>query len=223
MSNMQIMTGIPILICGFSSLHCGLSAYHWQVLGYLARFSSITQLSALTFLRNYLYNRPRERFLRLLAMFIFLCMLTIATIPTASFTWLYNDGFTSDTSSSEYAVCYFARTPNIDRLAFKSMAISTSLLVFSFSTCVIKLHQPLSEIVKGARRRLNSSYQNRLRRLYTWSEPSGSSGWKRIVVYRPCHAALFFSRLLADTYSSMLMEVSAKKNVANAVLLKIAR
>ncbi|KAG4437349.1 hypothetical protein IFR05_007155 [Cadophora sp. M221] len=207
MSNMQIMTGIPILICGFASLHCGLSAYHWQILVYLARFSSITQLSALTFLRNYLYNHPRERFLRILAMFIFLCMLTIATIPTANFTWLYDDGLAGDTSPSEYAVCYFARTPNIDRLAFKSMAISTSLLVFSFGTCVIKLHRPLSEMVRGTRRRLSSAYRNRLRRLYMWSETGDSSRWKRTVVYTPCHVALFFSRLLIDTYSSMFMEV----------------
>lgn len=60
MSDLQILTGISILISGYAQLECGLSCYHWQVLVYLAWFSSLTHLSCLTLLRNYLCQSPRR-------------------------------------------------------------------------------------------------------------------------------------------------------------------
>lgn len=87
MSDLQIITGISILFTGFLQLRCGLSAYHWQVLVNLAWFSSLTHLSCLTFLRNYLYNRPAQRAWRLVAMAAFLIMLLAAFEPTKNYTW----------------------------------------------------------------------------------------------------------------------------------------
>ena len=85
MSDLQIITGLSILISGFALLRCGLQTYHWQILVYLAWFSSLTHLSCLTLLRNYLYNHPTERLWRLLGMGLIVVMLVGAILPTASF------------------------------------------------------------------------------------------------------------------------------------------
>jgi hypothetical protein len=147
MSDLQIITGIAILVSGFASLHCGISAYHWQMVVYLAWFSSITHLSALTFLRNYLRNHAEERLWRLICMFLFLCMLITAIFPTGDFDWLYNtDGFTY-TTASDYAVCSIQDPWFENSAAYGSMIVSILLLIFSFATRVIKLHKPLSDLV----------------------------------------------------------------------------
>jgi len=85
LADIQIITGIGILISGYASLHCGLSAYHWQLVIYLTWFSSITHLSALTFLRNYLHNHRGQLIWRLASMLVLLTLLGIAVGPTGHF------------------------------------------------------------------------------------------------------------------------------------------
>ncbi|KAK9847366.1 hypothetical protein MYU51_019519 [Penicillium brevicompactum] len=70
MSDVQIITGISIIVSGAAQLKCGISTHQWQVLVYLAWFSSLTHLSCLTLLRNYLHQRPAERIWRLFCIFI---------------------------------------------------------------------------------------------------------------------------------------------------------
>lgn len=53
MSDFQLITGLAILISGFTQLQTGISAYHWQRLVQLAWFSSVTHLCCLTALRDY--------------------------------------------------------------------------------------------------------------------------------------------------------------------------
>jgi hypothetical protein len=143
MSDLQIVTGISILVSGFASLRCGLSAYHWQVLVYLAWFSSITHLSALSFLRNYLYNHQTERLLRLISMFLFIVMLLIAMLPTGNFTWLAPNE-DSPAVPGSFAACYFPGQLNRSLISFQSMLLSVLLLVVAFGNRVIKLHELLS-------------------------------------------------------------------------------
>ena len=87
MSDIQILTGSSILISGYLQLYCGLSAYHWQMLVYLAWFSSLTHMSCLTFLRSYLYHRHVERTWRLIAMGLLIVVLIFALIPTGNYVW----------------------------------------------------------------------------------------------------------------------------------------
>ncbi|KAM7215095.1 hypothetical protein V8F06_009549, partial [Rhypophila decipiens] len=68
MSDIQIFTGLSILISAFANLQCGISCYHWQVMVYLSWFSALTHLSCLTVLRNQLYNSKGERTWRILGM-----------------------------------------------------------------------------------------------------------------------------------------------------------
>ncbi|KAH8884072.1 hypothetical protein GQ53DRAFT_830005 [Thozetella sp. PMI_491] len=106
----QIVTGIGILVSGFGSLKNGLSAYHWQLIVYLAWFANLTHISGLTFLRNYLQKHRDERNWRLAAMGILLVFLIIAEVPTGFFNWSNTGPYPGEISaanSSSYASCFF--------------------------------------------------------------------------------------------------------------------
>src|SRR5947207_386718 len=114
MSDLQIVTGFSIIISGFIQLHCGISAYHWQILVYLAWFSSLTHLTCLTVLRNYLFNNPGQRLWRWVAMGVIIVMLVVALYPTGSFDWVGNSTFSIPADQlqpppSSYAICFFRK------------------------------------------------------------------------------------------------------------------
>lgn len=92
LSDQQIVTGLAILIAGFSQLSCSIDAYHWQIMISLAWFSSVTHLTTLTILQDYLRERPILRILRVLFMLAIVTMLTFAQLLTSVNTWpsLYN-------------------------------------------------------------------------------------------------------------------------------------
>ncbi|KAJ5522095.1 hypothetical protein N7527_006210 [Penicillium freii] len=108
MSDVQIITGISIIVSGAAQLKCGISTHQWQVLVYLAWFSSLTHLSCLTLLRNYLHQRPAERIWRLFCMFVLVVLLILAFLPTANYRWQY--GYSAKSTGrpalQDYAICY---------------------------------------------------------------------------------------------------------------------
>jgi hypothetical protein len=83
MSDFQMITGLSILISGYTQLRCGLQAYYWQRVVYLAWFSSITHLCCLTFLREYFSRNKVAYCWRLPGMIILILMLVVAYVPTA--------------------------------------------------------------------------------------------------------------------------------------------
>ncbi|KAK1477975.1 hypothetical protein CABS01_03277 [Colletotrichum abscissum] len=85
--DVQMITGMSILIGGFICLDEHLSALHWQIITYLAWFSSVTHLSGLTVLRRYFQTRPLERSLRITLMLTLLSILIVAMIPSGFFNW----------------------------------------------------------------------------------------------------------------------------------------
>ena len=87
-SDQQLVTGIALLVGGFSQLHCGLDAYHWQILIYLAWFSSLTHLATFTVLRQYFRDNPAIRLWRAVLMVVTAIMLGVALVPTGSTYWL---------------------------------------------------------------------------------------------------------------------------------------
>ncbi|ROW03022.1 hypothetical protein VMCG_05817 [Cytospora schulzeri] len=96
MCDIQLFNGLGILVSGFISIKCGLQAYHWQILVYLAWFSSVTHLSCLTVLRRYLGRRPTETYIRYTLMVILLIVLMVAAVPTGFFNWFSVEGETWD-------------------------------------------------------------------------------------------------------------------------------
>ena len=113
MTDLQLLTGICILVTGFVSLKCGMSAYHWRMVVYLAWFSSLAHLSGLVAVRS-LVRSPWEIYLRLGVSMVFLTMLMVATIPVSFFDWAdpmigWRNG-TSTVSPGSPAACYFDLT-----------------------------------------------------------------------------------------------------------------
>jgi cytochrome c oxidase subunit IV len=105
LSDAQLVTGLAILISGYSQLKCGISAYHWQIMVYLAWFSSFSFLSAMTFLEGYFMTNNPLRILRIFFIVTLASFLIVALLPTGSENWLnlLENGF----YPSLPAQCYF--------------------------------------------------------------------------------------------------------------------
>ncbi|GAB1741054.1 hypothetical protein NU219Hw_g6304t1 [Hortaea werneckii] len=87
-ADQQIITGIGILVAGYANLNSGISAYHWQIITYLAWMSSNVHLTTLTLLRDWLdANRVLRRW-RIAGMTILLLLLIAALIPTTKYVWI---------------------------------------------------------------------------------------------------------------------------------------
>lgn len=223
MSDIQIITGISILISGGTQLKCGLSCYQWQMLVYLAWFSSLTHLSSLTLLRNYLHNRPAERGWRLFFMFVLVVLLIFAFIPTANYRWQYGYGWdeTGVPTVADYAICYlkpvFRPNPpsqffidaSLSEQSIMAMSISILLLFIGFICRVFKLHQSFSVFVdESIRGRLSHFLRMLLRAVYDWCDIRGSPrSLKRTLLYRPLLAVFLTLRVVLDTWNSMFFEV----------------
>lgn len=104
MCDIQLFNGFGILISGFISMKCGLQAYHWQNLVYLAWFSSVTHLSGLTVLKQYLHQHPSQAYIRYGLMMTLLIILITAIIPTGFFNWLE---VSFNLEASESSMCPF--------------------------------------------------------------------------------------------------------------------
>lgn len=218
MSDAQILTGFSILISGYAQLRCGLSCYHWQLLVYLAWFSSVTHLACLTFLRHYLYIHPGERAWRLVLMGLFAAMLLVAMIPTGNYNWrgtpdidVWTGQVDSPTPSpTDYAICYFGKAQKTDLLTFTSMIISVLLIAFGYLSRVIRLHRILSvRVGAGTRRYVSERVRRWLQKVYNWCDVGNSpGGLKRLLIYRPLLALFLSVRVISDAWSSMFVEVS---------------
>jgi hypothetical protein len=107
MCDLQLLTGFAILISAYIQVPCTMSAYHWQIVVYLAWFSSITHLTGLMAARHYLYNKPWARFARIIASLLFLVMLLVAIVPTAYFNWDSSEKQPSTTEMSSSVACLY--------------------------------------------------------------------------------------------------------------------
>jgi hypothetical protein len=82
MSDQQLVTGLSIVISGYSQLNCGISLYDWNMITKLAWFSSATHLATLLFLREYLRRNRGIWYMRVLLMTGLAVMLAVAIAPT---------------------------------------------------------------------------------------------------------------------------------------------
>ena len=216
MSDLQIVTGLSILISGLTQLQCGLSAYHWLFIIYLAWFSTLTHLACLTMLRPYLSARSSERRWRLFAMGLQVLLLMAGTSFTGNWTWAVQDYFaeedyfiTGDRHSSfeEYAICSLHTFPS-NQLSFTSMVFSELLIALSFLVRVVKLSRSLSVGVFGRVRLLLGLYARKfLRKMYNWCNTGSLQSLKRGIIFYPLLAGFLEARFFLDCWTSMLLEV----------------
>ncbi|TRX90600.1 hypothetical protein FHL15_008573 [Xylaria flabelliformis] len=95
MCDIQIATGLGILISGYLSLcpqegtQGALSSYHWHTIVSLAWLSSLTHQGGLIFLRFYFRKHRWQRNCRLILMATLLILLLVSMTPIAYFNWYH--------------------------------------------------------------------------------------------------------------------------------------
>jgi len=214
MGDLQIFAGISILISGYIQLPCGLSCYHWQVIVYLAWFSTLTHLSCLTFLRARLHQRPTERAWRVAAMLIVVLLLIVAIVPTGNFNWFTDMGPETESTPSDYVACHFVQSRSSDKITYASMVISILLLGIGFATRVVRLFEPLSVCEVNARIFLSRRIRDKILQPLFISMVVKQEGatklrhrWKQLLVYRPILVLFLTFELGVDIWNSMVFEV----------------
>lgn len=155
-SDQQIVTGIALLSSGYSQLSSGLDVYHWQILVYLAWFSSFTHLTTLTVLRDYFQDHPATRLWRIVLMIVTVSLLGIALLPTGNQWWLKSHPDTLGVP----ALCFF-QARNLNKQVFGmyssepasqqplSMMISILVLFFGYITRMVKLWPKASKFIRS--------------------------------------------------------------------------
>lgn len=234
MSDIQIITGISILVSGAVQLDGGLSCYQWQIVVYLAWFSSLTHLAGLTLLRNYLYNRPAERTWRLCSMAVLIIMLIFAFVPTANYKWApdQNAKQRGEPALADYAICYLRpvqystkmgnmTTISTSQGSVMSVTVSIVLIVVGFISRLFKLHQNLSlRVDEQIRGRLSDFIRRFLRKFYICCDVRNEPrSLKRTLLYRPLLAFFLTARLFLDLWASMLSEVSPSISLVITIFL----
>ena len=202
-SDQQIITGLAILASGYSQLSCGgVDTYHWQIMVFLAWFSSLTHLTTLTILRHYFRtDNPKAKAVRMVLMFLTLVLLVAALLPTRIQVWLR--------APSEPALCYYQRNGHgqesdyyggsIDALA--SFAISVVVLVASYFTRAIKLFATSSDSCRYLVQTVPANWT----KARIDSLDQGSLGWRILSDILLVQIVLF--RSLAMACTSMFWEV----------------
>ncbi|KAK0651014.1 hypothetical protein B0T16DRAFT_489112 [Cercophora newfieldiana] len=195
MCDIQIVTGLGILVSGYADLKSGISAYHFLLVGLVAWFSNLTHIAGLTVLRHYLHRRPSQKWIRLSLMIILSVMLLTAMGPTVFFNWPVWESLSETAGEEEkrfqgsaglpgsYAICFFNARRAIQwhysdtevkleaSPSFQSVLISMLLLVFSLASRTIKLQSTLSSAVKKTRGYFSNRYKAYIRRCFC-IEPS---------------------------------------------------
>lgn len=208
LSDAQLVTGLAILISGYSQLNCGITAYHWQIMVFIAWFSSFTYLSSMTFLIGYFQTNNSMRMIRICFMFILASLLITALLPTGSDNWLDLTGAGGDFYPSLSALCYFKQLtkdsyshggPRIWSMVFSVLVVSISYIHSG-----IRLFDPTSELTRKYLRAWPGHHIKRL--LHFLERRSRKQGfWK--VPYLLVFAFFTSARVSCDLVASMLVEI----------------
>ena len=217
-SDQQLVTGIAILAGAYSQLHCGkISAYHWQLIVYLAWFSSLTYLTTLTVLRQYFREHPTIRAWRVSLMLIVALLLSVALLPTGRRDWRYLDNHIFDgvlTDRSNFAggvpaLCAFRDLgpDKYEPTTTSTMAMSLFVLFTSYTSRIVKLFPHTDAFAqKWLRTKPGGIMKSALDRLQNRGDSEGA-----IQVWTLAHLLLLslylIFRATFDIFGSMLWEV----------------
>jgi hypothetical protein len=222
MSDLQILTGLSILISGFVQLRFSITCWHWQQMVYLAWFSNVTHQACLTFLRSYLHQNQRQRSLRLVSMGVIAILLVVALVPTANYSWsqgahmeYYADYCRTDDEVSlpcpaDLALCSFDVAGTADRMNVVTVAISIVFIVVGYVARIVRLHRKLSVDMVGKTRNFITTHAKRpLKFLFEALRAAESpNSFFVLFLFRPLFAVFIVFRMLADLWTSMFFEVS---------------
>jgi hypothetical protein len=213
LSDTQLVTGLAFLIGGYSQLNCGISAYHWQIMVYVAWFSSFSFLSAMTFLEDYFQANQSLRIIRIFFMFVLGSFLIVALLPTGSHFWLNllpeDGGFYPSLSAKCYYVQLVSGRYNPGRgPKLWSMVVSILVIGISYLHSGIRLFDPTAEFTRKYFRAWPGSILKRS--LYFLERRSTRRGIRAALWFLPylgVFAGFTCLRVLYDIVESMLLEI----------------
>ena len=226
-SDQQVATGIALLASGYAQLSSGISNYHWQMLVYLAWFSSLTHLTTLTVLRQYFQDNRKARLWRAVLMLVTVMMLGAALLPTGDTLWLNASEplLWLDPNHRNHlvpilapALCYFRRLgsqDSDDRFKIQSwtgtsMIISLVVLISGYITRMLKLWDHASNICRRYLREVPSETVRAIRGavLERLNRPAPSFDkihW--VVAYAAVETPYIWFKAFFDIYESMTGDV----------------
>ncbi|KAI1277632.1 hypothetical protein F5Y07DRAFT_81395 [Xylaria sp. FL0933] len=187
--DIQIATGVAVLLSGFIGLKCDISTYHWQTILSVAWFASVTHLSGLSVLRSHLHADAWRRNIRVGLMTALLILWIIAAVPSSFFDWtspswpidvviigpgdpaicFINIGFgdrifqnrLQTVCESQSDIACLSSYQWTSSPSFQNLLLSLLLITFSFFVRVIKLYEPLSRFARqNVRTSLSQKFQS---------------------------------------------------------------
>ncbi|KAJ5178691.1 hypothetical protein N7492_001901 [Penicillium capsulatum] len=224
MGDLQIVTGLAILLSGFAQFECGLAALKWRIILDLSWFSCLTHLSCMTMLRKHLHTHTFQRIWRLIAMGILAAILAAGLLITANPNWLLLNENAKATPTICITGCYLEPGPNkswVESLEpvpvqswqpsewFWTPVVSASFIVIAFISRIVRLHKTSSLVARRATEWLDGQMQRFLWALFRVSCTEGHmSGLGRSFLYRPIFGIFMILRFLLDSFPSFAAEVS---------------
>lgn len=224
-SDLQLITGLAIIICGIAQLKCGLSAYHWRRVVQLAWFSSVTHLCCLTFLRDYLQTNTKAQWWRIPGIVSLVGLLISAQATTIHFTFYDVDALSvSRPKPYDYAICFLDHheididTQQEDFALWATYHFDTSrqrvicavvLLAFGTLNRLWRLYDPLTIQYLRLRTWLGKGIICLLEKLFNKTKSGGTlPSWRTVVFYYPVLTVALGLRVLSDILTSKAFEVS---------------
>jgi hypothetical protein len=224
-SDLQLITGLAIIICGFVQRKCGLSAYHWRRVVQLAWFSSVTHLCCLTFLRDYLHTNKTAQWWRVPGIILLATLLISAQASITHFA--FNDAdamLVSRPKPHDYAICFLNHheihpDPQREELTIWAIAeFNTSrqrvvcaavLLGFGTLNRLWRLYDPPTTQYLRLRTLLSKKITAQLERLFIATKSDCiSPSWATVLIYCPVLTIALGLRVLSDILTSKAFEVS---------------
>jgi hypothetical protein len=204
MSDLQLLTGLAIMISGFAQLPCGISTYHWQRIVNTAWFACVTHLSCLTFLRDHLLNNRITQLWRVPGMIVLTSMIIYALTTTSR----YDQGGNGPTSFDQ-AICFLG--PFFDSSSTDGIRglISIVFLGFGMINRIRRLYHAPNVIMTKLRIWISHKARGFLMQVYgQGSADSFVACLAAVLVYRQLLTIFLMVRLLTDGLTSMAFEVT---------------
>lgn len=212
-SDIQIFTGIAILVSGFKAFACGLQLYHWQLVIYMGWLASFTHASILSALRNHLRNHPQQLWWRFGGMCTMVVLLIVAIILTPAFVW-QNELYTETDIPVTSAICHLTEPFHGESLSLQSRIKLVFFIIYGYVVRILKMSRKIStklRVVSFKLQRKSSRIQYGHEGTSPWNPHSTDVSWKkrtRILLIDPLQIALLrLFHLHLDILASFLGEV----------------
>lgn len=225
MCDLQILTGLGILLAGFISLPV-LKGAHWQMVCYLAWFVTVTHLSGLSIMSEHLHGRYLERISRVVLMVVLLIVLVVAMVPMTAMTITTHTEVGLVLTWNCDATCFFNlqfMAKNLDMqswqpftesssqttVQFVTSVLAIALMCFSFVVRLGRITPKLLSTIESKRASMSTAFQRKLMKKAEKKFPQAWQNvlWRELLV-RPLLCVFLLLRACLLLWSSMISEAS---------------